>query len=411
MWRRILMLIAVLAVPLSLIAGPAVQAAVAQGASTAVITPVSGPPGSTVNASGANWTPGDHIQAEWGDDYSNLGSPVMVASDGTFTDSFAIPSNATLGSHQVLFWDQEGQYFEVANFDVTNTSPSPPPTQASPPTHFTVGAISTSAISLTWNRANDDGSGYEVSNGVVSRTVFPSTGSSVSYVWGGLSPNTYMCFRIRTLSSAGASGWVPNGSNDSNYRCAFTPHANSDLLAFPLAGTDAQIGPLGLHDDNFRSIRDDRTGITYSFTGYGNGYNYSLDFLAIPNSSRNVTAVRAGTVLATWAQCHLVVVASGKQWWFYLHVVPSVTSGMSVTRGSVLGKLNAPFPTGCSGETSDWYHVHFVVANQTGPRTAAYATLQNMFFCGHPVRQTATGEIILEGLTIRTNQVFTVPKC
>jgi hypothetical protein len=133
MSRHILMLIAVLAVPLSLTAGPAVQAADAQGASTAVITPASGPPGSTIKASGANWTAGDDIQAEWGDDYSNLGSPVVVASDGTFTDSFAIPSDATPGSHQVLFWDQQAQYFVVANFDVTSGSSTPPPSACPAP--------------------------------------------------------------------------------------------------------------------------------------------------------------------------------------------------------------------------------------------------------------------------------------
>jgi hypothetical protein len=55
-----------------------------------------------------------------------------VASDGTFTDSFAIPSSATQGSHQVLFWDEQGRYFEVANFDVTSASSSPPPTSSCP---------------------------------------------------------------------------------------------------------------------------------------------------------------------------------------------------------------------------------------------------------------------------------------
>jgi hypothetical protein len=132
MSRRILILIAVLAVSLSLSAGLAAQAAVAQG-SMAVMTPASGPPGTTVKASGANWTAGDHIQAEWGDNDSDLGTPVVVASDGTFTDSFAIPSSATQGSHQVLFWDEEGRYFEVANFDVTSGSPTPPPSSCPAP--------------------------------------------------------------------------------------------------------------------------------------------------------------------------------------------------------------------------------------------------------------------------------------
>ncbi len=140
MSRRLLILIAVLAVPLSLIAGPAVQAAFAQGGSTVVITPASGPPGSTVSASGSNWTPGDQIQAEWGDNDSNLGSPVVVAGGGTFTDSFAIPSDATSGSHQVLFWDEQGRYFEVANFDVTGASSPPPSSCPAPSVSFTPAA-------------------------------------------------------------------------------------------------------------------------------------------------------------------------------------------------------------------------------------------------------------------------------
>jgi hypothetical protein len=128
MMRRLLILIAVIAIPLSLIAGPAVQAASAQGVSTAVVTPASGLAGSTVTGSGSNWTVGDHIQAYWSDDNSTLGGEVVVASDGTFTDpGLKIPTGATAGSHQILFSDVEGRYFETASFDVTGTSSAPPP--------------------------------------------------------------------------------------------------------------------------------------------------------------------------------------------------------------------------------------------------------------------------------------------
>ena len=289
---------------------------------------------------------------------------------------------------------------------------------AAPPTHFTVGAISTSQMSLFWYRANGDASGYEVSNGNVSRIVLPSTGSTVSYVWGGMSPNQYMCFHIRTLSSAGASGWIPNGIQDSTYRCAFTPNANGDLLSLPLAGPDADIGFYGLHDDNFGYIKDDGPGGKgYSFSNSGSPYKYSLDFVAQPQEAEYVTAVRDGTVLAASNACDTVLVNSGSQWWVYLHLKPTVTSGMSVTRGSLLGELAAPYPPpkhinpNCPNEYSDAYHVHLAVANPTGKYTATYVTLQNMYFCGHPVRKTATGDVILEGLTIRTQQEFTVPRC
>jgi hypothetical protein len=124
--------IAGVAIPLSLIAGPTARAATASAGGTAAsgpvsgspvraeisspkiykptmtaaspadadgssvtLTPASGAPGTTVTASGSDWTAGDGIQAEWADDDSNLGSPVVVAADGTFTDSFAIPTAAT----------------------------------------------------------------------------------------------------------------------------------------------------------------------------------------------------------------------------------------------------------------------------------------------------------------------------
>ncbi len=131
---RLLILIAVLAIPLSLIAGPAVQAASAQGVSTAVVTPASGLAGSTVTGSGSNWTAGDHIQAYWSDNNSTLGGEVVVAPDGTFTDpGLKIPTGVASGPHQILFSDVEGRYFETASFDVTGTSSTPPPSSCSAP--------------------------------------------------------------------------------------------------------------------------------------------------------------------------------------------------------------------------------------------------------------------------------------
>lgn len=135
---RFLILIAAAIVPMSLVLGPTVQAAVAQGTSTAAITPAFGPPGSLVTGTGANWQPGDHIQAQWGDDYSNLGSPVVVASDGTFKVTFNIPPNATTGTHQVLFWDEESRYFVVADFNVTKATIALSPNSGIIGSQFTV---------------------------------------------------------------------------------------------------------------------------------------------------------------------------------------------------------------------------------------------------------------------------------
>ena len=140
MSRRILMLLALLAVSLSLIAGPTAQKAIAQGTSAATVAPTSGLPGSSVTGSGANWTPGDQIQAQWADDNSNLGSPAVVASDGTFKVSFKIPSSAAAGSHQILFWDIQSRYFVFANFTVAQVTVGQAVT-ATPPGTYTTSFI------------------------------------------------------------------------------------------------------------------------------------------------------------------------------------------------------------------------------------------------------------------------------
>ena len=48
--------------------------------------------------------------------------------------------------------------------------------------------------------------GFEINNGVVSRDVGANT---KTYLWGGLAPGTYMCFKIRAYNSAGDSAGIP----------------------------------------------------------------------------------------------------------------------------------------------------------------------------------------------------------
>ncbi len=49
--------------------------------------------------------------------------------------------------------------------------------------------------------------------------------NATSYTWGGLKPNTYMCFHIRAYNSAGDSSWDPNVSP--YYVCTTTPNVVS----------------------------------------------------------------------------------------------------------------------------------------------------------------------------------------
>ena len=204
MMRRILVSIAVLAVPLSLIAGPAVQAASAQGVSTAVVTPASGPAGSTVTGSGSNWTAGDHIQAYWSDTNGTLGGEVVVAPDGTFTDpGLKIPTGVASGSHQILFSDIEGRYFEVANFDVTGTSP-PPTCPANPAVAF---SPSSGPLSTTFTIT---GSGWAPGGKVTATIPYGSPGVFTGYQ--APTANDNGSFSYKMTVGTGSGGPTPPGA-------------------------------------------------------------------------------------------------------------------------------------------------------------------------------------------------------
>ncbi|HXW43413.1 MAG TPA: protein kinase, partial [Streptosporangiaceae bacterium] len=96
------------------------------------------------------------------------------------------------------------------------TSPVPTPTSqaghpGSPapaaPSNLTATAADPNDIELSWQVNSSDQTGFEISNGVTSTDV---GAGSTSYTWGGLSPGTYMCFKILAYNSAGDSAWDPD---------------------------------------------------------------------------------------------------------------------------------------------------------------------------------------------------------
>jgi CHAP domain len=92
--------------------------------SCVTISPTQGPPATTVTATGSDWPAGDQIQAIWGSTSGpDVGSPVTVSGNGAFTLSFTVPTNATLGSTQVFFWDATDRYFEPASTPFVVTAP------------------------------------------------------------------------------------------------------------------------------------------------------------------------------------------------------------------------------------------------------------------------------------------------
>ncbi len=86
------------------------------------------------------------------------------------------------------------------------------------PSGLTVKAVDPNAIRLNWHDNSGNESGFEINNGVTSKKV---GANSTSYIWGGLAPSTYMCFKIRAYDSVGSSGWVPDVSPW--YVCTTTP--------------------------------------------------------------------------------------------------------------------------------------------------------------------------------------------
>jgi hypothetical protein len=173
------------------------------------------------------------------------------------------------------------------------------------PADLTVGAVSTPAILVKWSDRSTNEMGFEVFNGNEVRRV---SADETEYVWGGMTPSEYMCFRVRSFNSSGFSPWVP--ADTPYYRCAVTPRSPAELLAFPISG-DSNLGSYGLHDDNFGSVQDDTIHAVYRFnnSGPGPGFTSSRDFISEGKAS--VYSVRAGTGLAAWDQCEVVVVESG----------------------------------------------------------------------------------------------------
>jgi serine/threonine protein kinase len=102
----------------------------------------------------------------------------------------------------------------------TQTSQSGHPGKPVPaaPSNLTVTAVDPKDIELSWQVNSSDQTGFEISNGVTSTDV---GADSTSYTWGGLSPGTYMCFKIVAYNSAGDSAWDPDVSPW--YVCTTTP--------------------------------------------------------------------------------------------------------------------------------------------------------------------------------------------
>jgi uncharacterized repeat protein (TIGR01451 family) len=91
-------------------------------AGSVTLNPSSGAPGTTVTATGSGWTPGNIIKVDW--DSPPAIAQTTVNSNGGFTVSFNVPSNATSGNHTVYFTEVSPSggsgTFQPATFTVTS---------------------------------------------------------------------------------------------------------------------------------------------------------------------------------------------------------------------------------------------------------------------------------------------------
>jgi len=82
------------------------------------IDPLQGPRGTLVNATGSNWTPGDHMQVTW-ENGAILVPDTTIDTNGNFVVSFIVPDTTTPGARTISFTDLNSGYSQPVTFTVT----------------------------------------------------------------------------------------------------------------------------------------------------------------------------------------------------------------------------------------------------------------------------------------------------
>ena len=172
-----------------------------------------------------NWT--DASNNEQGFEVNNGTSSVTLGA-GVNTYTWSGLSPGTSMCFRVRSYNQAGASAWTAN--ACATTMALPPAPGSP----TATALNGTQIRINWGDTASNESGFEVHNGVTSIVVGPNT---TTYTWSGLSPGTYMCFRVRTYNLAGYSAWT-------GYACATTitlPAMPTGQLATPINANSIRV--------------------------------------------------------------------------------------------------------------------------------------------------------------------------
>jgi serine/threonine-protein kinase len=205
-----------------------------QSGSSPTQTSQSGQPGKPAPAAPSSLTVAavdpDDIELSWqvnsgdqtGFQISNGVTSTEVGADST-SYTWGGLSPGTYMCFKILAYNSAGDSAwdpDVSPWYVCTTTPgsSGPTSAPAAPSSLTVAAVDPDDIELSWQVNSGDQTGFEISNGVTSTDV---GADSTSYTWGGLSPGTYMCFKILAYNSAGDSAWDPDVSPW--YVCTTTP--------------------------------------------------------------------------------------------------------------------------------------------------------------------------------------------
>lgn len=184
-------------------------------------SPPSGPVGTVVTLSGYGWEPNATLAMFWEPAGEYVTPPddaptVTTDANGAFTAQFTIPEApaGTYGTIQLVYKASPDTFRYGAAFQVTG------PTSVAPSAPSGLKAVPSGprAIRLTWVDNSNNETGFMVTNGVDSRTV---QANRTTFVWTGLAPGTYMCFRVSAFNPLASSDWFP--STPPYYVCTTTP--------------------------------------------------------------------------------------------------------------------------------------------------------------------------------------------
>ncbi|MER7278404.1 protein kinase [Dactylosporangium sp. NPDC000244] len=133
--------------------------------------------------------------------------------DGLAPDTYMCFKVRAVNAAGPSAWFPAAQQDWVCATSLAGTGPAAPSNLSATP-------LGPTGIRLQWTDNASDETGFTVINGTASRT----TGANVSsYTWDGLTPGTYMCFKVRAFNAAGVSPYTPAAQE--SWACTTTPAA------------------------------------------------------------------------------------------------------------------------------------------------------------------------------------------